>query len=63
MALETVGLEDNSTIDCRRNVGEWRIQVQCQVPFSGEEAMLRPAAMPGLHVQLFRRLQEGMEMG
>ena len=35
------------------------IQVQCQVPFSGEEAMLRPAALPGLHVQLFRRLQEG----
>ncbi|CAK9044998.1 unnamed protein product [Durusdinium trenchii] len=28
-----------------------------EAPFSGEEAMLRPAAMPGLHVQLFRRLQ------
>eukprot|EP00434_Breviolum_minutum_P044810 symbB.v1.2.040070.t1/scaffold6969.1/size14141/1 len=28
-----------------------------EVPFSGEEAMLRPAALPGLHVQLFRRLQ------
>lgn len=28
-----------------------------EAPFCGEEAMLRPAAMPGLHVQLFRRLQ------
>ncbi|CAJ1396432.1 unnamed protein product [Effrenium voratum] len=28
-----------------------------EVPFCGEEAMLRPAALPGLHVQLFRRLQ------
>eukprot|EP00439_Symbiodinium_sp_Y106_P016803 s1490_g2.t1 len=28
-----------------------------EVPFAGEEAMLRSAAVPGLHVQLFRRLQ------
>eukprot|EP00933_Yihiella_yeosuensis_P033052 TRINITY_DN26763_c0_g1_i1.p1 TRINITY_DN26763_c0_g1~~TRINITY_DN26763_c0_g1_i1.p1 ORF type:complete len:1057 (+),score=180.41 TRINITY_DN26763_c0_g1_i1:120-3173(+) len=28
-----------------------------EMPFSGEEMLLRPAGLPGLHVQLFRRLQ------